>query len=60
MHVVLAGMEPGVEVSAVYRKQGLSPTQYDQWRNQMLSSAEAVFGAKGKKTHEGREGKLRS
>ncbi len=60
MRVVLAGMEPGVEVSAVCRKEGLSPTQYYQWRNQLLSSADAVFGSKGKKTQEGREAKLES
>ena len=58
MRVVLAGMEPGVEVSALCRKEGLSPTQYYQWRSQLLSSADAVFGRKGKKTDEGRESKL--
>lgn len=58
MRVVLAGMEPGVEVSAVCRKEGVSPTQYYGWRNQLLSSAEAVFGRQGRKSQEGREVKL--
>jgi transposase len=58
MRVVLAGMEPGVEVSAVCRKEGLSPTQYYSWRNQLLSSADAVFGRKGQKSQESRESKL--
>lgn len=60
MRVVMAGMEPGVEVSAVCRKEGVSPTQYYSWRNQLFSSAEAVFGSKGKKSQEGREAKLES
>ena len=58
MRVVLAGMEPGVEVSAVCRKEGVSPTQYYAWRNQLVSSAEAIFGRSGKKTQDGREAKL--
>lgn len=60
MRVVLAGMEPGVEVSVVCRKEGVSPTQYYHWRNQLLSSAEAVFGKRGKKSQESREAKLES
>ena len=58
LRVVLAGMEPGVEVSAVCRKEGLSPTQYYSWRNQLLSSADAVFGRKGQKSQASRESKL--
>jgi transposase-like protein len=58
MRVVMAGMEPGVEVSALCRKEGLNPTQYYSWKQQLLSSAEAVFGSKGKRTQEGREAKL--
>ena len=60
MRIVLAGMEPGVDVSSVCRREGLSPTQYYSWRNQLLSSGEAVFGGKGKKAQDGREAKLES
>jgi transposase len=58
MRIVLAGMEPGVEISEVCRKEGVSPTQYYAWRNQLISSANAVFGGQGKKAQEGREAKL--
>ena len=47
-----------MEISAVCRKEGVSRTQYDAWRNQLLSSANAVFGGQGRKAQEGREAKL--
>lgn len=60
MRIVLAGMEPGAVVSAVCRKEGISPTQYYSWRNQLLSSADAVFGDAKNKSQDGREAKLES
>ncbi len=58
MRIVLAGMEPGVEISTLCRKEGVSPTQYYAWKSQLLESADAVFGGKANKAAEVREGKL--
>jgi len=44
LRIVLAGMEPGVEISVLCRREGLHPTQYYTWKNQLVSSAGAVFG----------------
>lgn len=44
LRIVLAGLEPGAEISVVCRREGLHPTQYYTWKNQLLSSAGAVFG----------------
>jgi len=60
LRIVLAGMEPGVEISVLCRKEGLNPTQYYAWKSQLLESADAVFGGKANKAAEVREGKLES
>ena len=44
MRIVLAGMEAGVEVSELCRREGINPTQYYNWKSQLMSSAESVFG----------------
>jgi transposase-like protein len=44
MRIVLAGMEPGVEVSDLCRREGIGPTQYYGWKKKLLKSAERVFG----------------
>src|SRR5437660_3099376 len=49
LRIVLAGMQPNVEVSELCRREGINPTQYYGWKKQLLSSATKVF--------EGREGK---
>ena len=49
MRIVLAGMEPGVEISELCRREGISPTQYYSWKKQLTSSADAVFGSSSKK-----------
>ena len=49
MRIVLAGMEPGVEISELCRREGISPTQYYSWKKQLTSSADAVFGPSSKK-----------
>ena len=41
--IVLAGMEPNVEVSDICRREGLNPVQYYSWKKQLLSSASRVF-----------------
>ncbi len=46
MRIVLAGLEPGVEVSELCRREGIQPTQYYNWKSQLMSSADAVFGDK--------------
>jgi len=44
LRIVLAGMEPDIEISELCRREGLSPTQYYNWKSQLVSSADAVFG----------------
>jgi len=44
MRIVLAGMEPGVEISELCRQEGINPTQYYSWKKQLIRSADAVFG----------------
>lgn len=44
LRIVLAGMEADVEISDLCRREGLSPTQYYNWKSQLLGSADAVFG----------------
>ena len=44
MRIVLAGMEPGVDISELCRQEGINPTQYYSWKKQLINSADAVFG----------------
>jgi transposase len=46
LRIVLAGMQPGVEVSELCRREGLNPNLYYLWKKQLLSSAGKVFEAK--------------
>jgi transposase-like protein len=46
LRIVLAGMEPGVEVSDLCRREGLSPVLFYAWKKQLLGSAARVFVAK--------------
>lgn len=43
LRIVLAGMEPNVEVSDLCRREGISPVQYYAWKKQLLGSAARVF-----------------
>src|SRR5262245_4916904 len=43
LRIVLAGMQPGVEVSELCRREGLHPTLYYGWKKRLLSSAGKVF-----------------
>ena len=43
LRIVLAGMQPGVEVSDLCRREGLNPVRFYAWKNQLLGSAERVF-----------------
>lgn len=46
MRIVLSGLEPGVEISVLCRREGIQPTQYYNWKSQLVGSADAVFGDK--------------
>ena len=43
LRIVLAGMEPDVEVSDLCRREGLNPVQFYAWKKQLLGSATRVF-----------------
>jgi len=46
LRIVLAGLEPNVEVSDLCRREGLNPVQFYAWKKQLLGSAARVFEAK--------------
>jgi transposase len=43
LRIVLAGMQPDVEVSDLCRREGLNPVQFYAWKKQLLGSAARVF-----------------
>lgn len=43
LRIVLAAMQPGVEVSDLCRREGLNPVQFYAWKKQLLGPAERVF-----------------
>jgi transposase len=43
LRIVLAGMQPGVAISDLCRREGINATQYYAWRSQLLGSAAKVF-----------------
>ena len=45
LRIVLARMQPNVEVSGLCRREGINPTQYYGWKKQLLTSATKVFDA---------------
>ena len=49
LRIVLAGLEGGTEISELCRREGISPTQFYNWKNQLVQSADQVFGRKGGK-----------
>ena len=49
LRIVLAGMESGVEVSELCRREGVNPTMYYGWKKKVLSSATKIFEEKSKK-----------
>lgn len=46
LRIVLAGLEPGVEVSELCRREGLNPTLYYQWKRTLLGASERIFEKK--------------
>jgi transposase len=62
LRIVLAGMQPNVEVSELCRREGINPTQYYGWKKQLLSSAVRVFDEHDRKqdaAEEKKEAELR-
>ena len=62
LRIVLAGMQAGVEVAELCRREGINPTQYYGWKKQLLSSATKVFDAPAGKrsaSEERKEAELR-
>jgi transposase len=43
LRIVLAGMQAGVEVPELCRREGSNPTMYYGWKKKLLSSAGKVF-----------------
>ena len=61
MRIVLAGLEPGVEISELCRREEINPTQYYAWKKTLVSSASRVFNEqqqKPSKKEERMEGEL--
>ena len=49
LRIVLAGMNPGVEVSDVCRREGVNPTMYYAWKRSLLGAADRIFEKKAAK-----------
>src|SRR5262249_4018006 len=43
LRIVRAGMQAGVEVAELCRREGINPTMYYGWKKKLLSSAGKVF-----------------
>lgn len=59
LRIVLAGMEPGVEISDLCRREGLNPTMYYSWKRQLLGAADRIFDRQESKPS-AREARLES
>ncbi len=46
LRIVLDGMNPGVAVSDLCRREGISPNLYYLWKKQLLNSAGKIFASK--------------
>jgi transposase len=57
LRIVLEGMEPGVEVSELCRREALSPAMYYNWKRLLLGAAERIF-VKKETQPSGREQRL--
>ena len=55
LRIVLTSMQPGVEVSALCRREGINPTQFYEWKKRLLGSAAEVFDQKPKREDADRE-----
>ncbi len=57
LRIVLASMQPNVEVSELCRREGINPTQYYGWKKQLLASAGRVFDEHDRKPDAAQEKK---
>lgn len=46
LRIVLAGMQADTQVSELCRREGITATQYYQWKDRLLGSSEKVFERK--------------
>jgi transposase len=60
LRLVLKGLEPGIDVAALCRQEGLSPTQYYAWKKHLVESGEAVFGKAQRSQENSAEAKLQA
>ena len=60
LKIVLEAMQSESKLSAICRREGLSPTQVYQWRAKLLGSAEEIFGRKRTTTEDRRISELAS
>lgn len=49
LRIVLTCMQPGVEVSEVCRREGITPTMYYNWKKKLMASAAQIFEEKSRK-----------
>jgi transposase-like protein len=54
MRIVMLGMDPGVNLAEMCRREGISPTQFYGWKKKLLSSAKSLFEDKKKSAAEER------
>jgi transposase len=43
LRIVLAGLDGTIAISELCRREGINPTQYYGWKNQLVNSASKVF-----------------
>ena len=58
LRIVLTGMQPGVEVADLCRREGLNPTLFSLWKKQLLGSAAEVFGSRAGRPSQEEERKV--
>lgn len=46
LRIVLRGIEPGVDVADLCRREGLAQAQYYQWKRVLLGAADRIFERK--------------
>lgn len=60
LRLVLKGLEPGMDVAALCRQEGLSPAQYYTWKKHLAASGEAIFGKAERAKENATEAKLQA
>jgi len=52
LRMVMAGLDPGVNLAEFCRREGISATQFYGWKKKLLSSAKEVFEERRQNTQE--------